>query len=851
MSGKRLNKRQLREQQELQELAQAQAAAPAPGTAPDQPNDADHGHHSPQQQPDDDDDDDINAAPAAKQKKSKKANKQQPPPASIFAALGDQQDNDDDEADPDAAPADDDNDDEPETSPANPATTAKKKNKKKKKPKKAPADGDDDAHSSPAPPPSKKASKKASGTASAAPAKDVDDMTMDELNALLESQAKLADQQRRADQGKPGSSATLRPVSFGSAAIKAFESESAAAGASAGARARAQATNSNLKLRSHLSQPKDYWPPIGRTFTGINMDVRDTRSGRLCSWQHGKAYKQVQLQFLQAVRSHDPNALMALLRVYPWHIDTLLQLSDYSRHQGDLGQAADFNSRALFAFERTASPYFTSCLSSTTSGPPMVDFLKIENRAFYLAVHRNLGFLGRRGTWRTALEWAKILLGLGRDGDDHHAALLWIDFLAIKAKQARWLVELCDKLDLQRGRQRGGGVKRVEEISVRAETCIDDEKADAGEGDGYEGTLDWCVGLQYARALAFKAIEREEKDKSGRRSRAALRLAMARYPMAVPLLANKVGIDLPGSLVTHPLFELRTRYGEAGDDSLPHLLSQIYALRSESLWKEPGYPEWLRDTAVELFPVLKADYEATGAAKRAKAAVADLKTRQGIYRHVLVSDLPDSVRQQLVGHLPTEVTRNGEMMDAFDPIPPVSTELYGTVEGEGEGEGDEDRATRYDDEYFAPIMGSGGGSRGGSGGGSRAQGQQDEAGLIQAFMRAMQGVGGLRGWDAAMEGMDDETREDVMAQILEMTAQARRERGAGEDEPPGGFGFDRDGQDDDEEGGGGDEARGGGGAFAALRNALNAVWGMGGTAHQPAAAEDEDDGFETEDDDEQ
>ncbi|CDR99579.1 hypothetical protein, partial [Sporisorium scitamineum] len=430
------------------------------------------------------------------------------------------------------------------------------------------SDEDEDEHeqkSKPSTGGNKKSSKKKSATSetttAAAKSKDVSEMSIDEFDALLASQAALNTNDTtsaRSNSTNPTSTSTLNRVSafrthlsldprnldpaielrrqFGSAAIKAYQNESSSSTgrATSGARARAQSHNPNLKLRSLLCTPKDYWPPISRTFTGLSMDVLDSPThGRICSWKHSKAYRQVQMQFLQAVRSYDPNALMALLRVYPFHIDTLLQLSEYSRHQGDLGQAADFNDRALFALERCASPYFTSCLSSATLGPPVVDFNKIEDRAFYLAIHRNIGFLGRRGTWRTALEWAKLLLGLGKDGEDHHGALLWIDFLAIKSRQHRWLLELISTLDQQRARASaaGGGVSHIDDLSVRSRTIVDEtDKELAGEGSSYNGTLDWCVGLAYSRALALHAIETESNDHTHTRSTAALRLAIARFP---------------------------------------------------------------------------------------------------------------------------------------------------------------------------------------------------------------------------------------------------------------------------------------------------------------------------------
>ena len=862
MSSKRLNKRQLREQQELEELADtplpttsSSASKKAPFQQLDEPSDEESDTHE--------DDEDLASASKSSQSKSTTT--------SLFAALGDgaddQQDQDQDESEPDQ-----------DISTLEPIKSSKKKNKKKKKKAAAAtsngAEGGQDQdqgsnaqQQQPSNPAKKSKKKTASSTASAvasSKSKDVSDMSIDEFDAFLASQASL-NTASASGNARPGptnvsTGAGLNRVSafrthlsldprnldpaielrrqFGSAAIKAYQTEAAASSSStgratSGARARAQANNPNLKVRSLLCTPKDYWPPISRSFTGMSMDVLDSPShGRICAWKHSKAYRQVQMQFLQAVRSYDPNALMALLRVYPFHIDTLLQLSEYSRHQGDLGQAADFNDRALFALERCASPYFISCLSSTTSGPPLVNFNKIENRAFYLAIHRNIGFLGRRGTWRTALEWSKLLLGLGQDGEDHHAALLWIDFLAIKSRQHRWLLELILKLDEQRSRSSasGGGVSHIDDLSVPARSIVDaTDKEAAGEGDGYHGTLDWCVGLAYSRALALRAIEKEEGDKTHVRSNAALRLAIARFPAVVPLLCNKAGVELPSKMAGHPVFQLCTRFSSS-QDTLADLLTHIYVLRSESLWKEAGYAEWLRSTAMSLSDALMADSEADAKKRKANAPIAPHNTRQGIYRHVLVSDVPDTTRQQLIAYLPPQITASSEQMDAFDPVPPTS-KLGGSSEVEKQVE----TVTKYDDEYFAPVMSELSSRSRSAGGGA---GAEAGGGMMQAFRRALQGLGGLQGWDAAVEGMDDETRQDVMAQVMHMAQAAQNA------DIPGGFREEHEGQGEEGEGEGegeGEMEAARPGAFGAIRAAMDAIWGGGGAAADDGQEEAEED----------
>lgn len=51
--------------------------------------------------------------------------------------------------------------------------------------------------------------------------------------------------------------------------------------------------------------------------------------------------------------------------------------------------------------------------------------------------------LNRRGTPRTAFEYARLLFALD-PYTDPHGALLHLDFLAIKAKQTDWLLSVWD-----------------------------------------------------------------------------------------------------------------------------------------------------------------------------------------------------------------------------------------------------------------------------------------------------------------------------------------------------------------------------------------------------------------------
>jgi len=183
----------------------------------------------------------------------------------------------------------------------------------------------------------------------------------------------------------------------------------------------------------------------------------------------------------------------------------------YSVHQpsclkpfsAEYSQAVDFVERALFTYERCFIGSF-----NFTSGLNRLDFDRVENRPFFLALHRQVtcvlfvhlsfvcfltnraifGFsdLQRRGCVRTAFEFARLLYSLD-PWTDPHGALLYLDYLGIKCGMGQWLLDLWDHFD--ESWQEGQHRNRVN-VSV-------------------------LPGWAYARALALRAREDAAKDKVG------------------------------------------------------------------------------------------------------------------------------------------------------------------------------------------------------------------------------------------------------------------------------------------------------------------------------------------------
>jgi hypothetical protein len=71
---------------------------------------------------------------------------------------------------------------------------------------------------------------------------------------------------------------------------------------------------------------------------------------------------------------------------------------------------------------------------------PRADHL---NNVFGDCLVKYIDALGRKGCCRTALEYCKLLLGLGPQNDTH-GVLLRIDYYAIRAKEYDYILKLVD-----------------------------------------------------------------------------------------------------------------------------------------------------------------------------------------------------------------------------------------------------------------------------------------------------------------------------------------------------------------------------------------------------------------------
>ncbi|KAJ5973854.1 hypothetical protein N7481_011064 [Penicillium waksmanii] len=281
--------------------------------------------------------------------------------------------------------------------------------------------------------------------------------------------------------------------------------------------------------RNVLMQGKDEWPRAPSGGLGMVNAEKLPSGDFLYRIVHNSGYEDVQRQFELCVESMDPQRLISHLQYNPYHISTLLQVSEVAKHQGDHAVSADLLERALFNIGRSAHSSFGTRLKD---GQARLDFWETENRELWLVGWRYIANLGMKGTWRTAYEWSKLLLSLN-DSDPYCMRLL-IDHLALRGREYAQFVDLCTQTRFSR---------------------------------------DWAdlPNIQCSLVMAYLRLNKPQE------CRRQLSHAMSRYPWIFSRLAQELDIrHVPKQI-----------WGKMPPTASHELLTELYITRAKDLWNTP------------------------------------------------------------------------------------------------------------------------------------------------------------------------------------------------------------------------------------------------------------------------
>ncbi|CAF9913311.1 MAG: hypothetical protein ALECFALPRED_008747 [Alectoria fallacina] len=363
---------------------------------------------------------------------------------------------------------------------------------------------------------------------------------------------------------------------------------------------------------------KEEWPKA--TSGGLGMELVEKLGDGTTEFRfvHNTMYQDVQRQFQTCVESMDPQRMIALLQYNPYHISTLLQVSEIAKQQGDHSVSGDLLERSLFSFGRSVHSSFTTTLGE---GKARLDFRRPENREFWLSAWRYVINLGQRGTWRTAYEWAKLVLSLDPEGDPYRICLV-LDQLAIRGGQSDHLLQLKRSSfyadDLWRGRP----------------------------------------NMDISSALA------EFKLKEAQKSRASLGACVENYRWIFPRLFQELSIErIPKSI-----------WGKTPATDRDKFECELFVHNAKDLWNTPEAISFLVEVveSAEVTPTPRNDRIGNTLLSHGPITLDEA-------RHVLLSGIPS-----LINLIPREYTTMPtsssdplpphDNLPSYDPVPPTHSQ---------------------------------------------------------------------------------------------------------------------------------------------------------------------------------
>jgi len=183
----------------------------------------------------------------------------------------------------------------------------------------------------------------------------------------------------------------------------------------------------NMKMTSF----KENWPDYRIASGGLFMETEEVRKNgeTYFKFVYSKEYKETQRLFENWRNELVVQVMDQGLATYPWHIDTLLQMSNICSLRNEPAEAAELIERALYRLEcsfQQKRPAF-----DITSPLTRLEWKHATNRSFFLAVVRHINNISRKACYHTAFNYAKLVLSLDRT--DPMFMLMTLDYWALRA----------------------------------------------------------------------------------------------------------------------------------------------------------------------------------------------------------------------------------------------------------------------------------------------------------------------------------------------------------------------------------------------------------------------------------
>ena len=194
----------------------------------------------------------------------------------------------------------------------------------------------------------------------------------------------------------------------------------------------------SLYPRSLFVEPRiGIWAPCQKL--ALSMNMVDEKSNSFC-YTHTSAYRATEKRFRLAIELNQTHIFNEIQADRPYHVNTLLQLSDYYNSQQDYNSEREMLEKCIYGLEAA----FDSRLS-LADDKLYLNYKNPENRGLFICIYRLALSLSRRACNKTAFEYCKLCFKLDRS--DPLGIWLMIDHFALLSGHYQWIVDLFGSKD--------------------------------------------------------------------------------------------------------------------------------------------------------------------------------------------------------------------------------------------------------------------------------------------------------------------------------------------------------------------------------------------------------------------
>lgn len=336
------------------------------------------------------------------------------------------------------------------------------------------------------------------------------------------------------------------------------------------------------------------------------------------TFEHSTSYRVLQQRFLAAVESMESDNIIQIINQQPYHVDSLIQLSEMCKMSEDHAMGSELIEHALLALESSFHSAF-----SLTNGNCRLDYQRQENRCFFIVLFKHAQYLESRACSRTALELSKLILSLDPETDPLGMILL-LDFYALRAKQYDWLIQLYNEWESSHN-------------------------------------LSQLPNMAYSYALALFYVTKAVGGSEA--ADLAVQYALLMFPGVLRLLLDELSVQVDTRVSSHYYF---ASYCVTSQTIALQQLTALYVCRSKLIWRDPELLPWLERNVSRVLDMVDGKDEIVREFETKRKQRYQNPPRP-ILRHIVLADFKEKVP------LAQFLTKENDPILMYDPLPPLDS----------------------------------------------------------------------------------------------------------------------------------------------------------------------------------